>query len=287
MINFNIVNGVLMGVTYLGNETVLNIPGEVKIIKKIKIDQDIKEIIIPSSVEKIELGAFLHGEKINKITLIDNQNFIVKNKLLFDKNKATVYLAERDITGNVELPNTVKIINDHTFNNCAKLTSIRMSDNVKYIGAFAFIGCTKLTSIQLPKVNSLELKESAFENCWSLKKITIPKNVVGFGPCLFFDCHKLEKVEIETEKLELIPFKCFMLCERLLRLDFNNGIKTIEDKAFLGCSNITEMTLPNTVAHLAGDHIFDRDDNLIVFTSSKALKTYCDNHGVICLNDVI
>lgn len=287
MIRFYINNGVLTGAEYYGNETILNIPSEVKIIKKIKIDRVIKEIIIPSSVENIELGAFLHGEKLNKITLIDNNNFIVQNKLLFDKNKTTVYLSERDIAGNVELPNTVEIISDHAFNNCTKLTSVRMNDNVKYIGAFVFIGCTKLTSIQLPKANSYELKESTFENCWSLKKITIPKNVSGFGPCLFFDCRKLEKVEIETTKLEVIPFKCFMLCERLLRLDFNDGIKTIEDNAFLGCTNIAKISLPNTVALLKGDHIFDRDDNLTVFTSSKALKIYCYNHSVICLDDVI
>lgn len=284
MIKFHINDGLLDGVEYLGSETVLDIPSDVKIIKKIKINQNIKEIIIPSSVEKIEIGAFLHGEKINKITLKDNQYFILQHKLLLDRKQTIVYLSERDINGNVVIPNSVKVISDYAFSYCVKLRSIKISDNVDYIGAFAFIGCTKLSNIHLPRVNSLELKESTFENCWSLKNITIPRNVIGFGPSLFFDCRSLEKVQIETEKIKTIPHKCFMLCDKLIRLDFNDGIKRIEDKAFLGCSNIIEIAFPDSVTELVGDQIFDRNYSLTVFTFSSTLLEYCNNHGIPCFN---
>lgn len=285
MIKFNIHDGVLDGVLYLGNETVLEIPTDVKIIKRIKIEQNIKELIIPSSVEKIEVGAFLFGEKLNKITLKDNQYFTLYNKLLCDKKQSIVYLSERDITGNVVIPDTVKVINDYAFSFCKRIASIKINDNVNYIGAFAFTSCAKLSTIQLPKVNSLELKESTFENCWSLKSINIPHNVTAFGQGLFFDCHSLEKVEIKTDKIKIIPSKCFMFCEKLTRLDFNDGLKQIEDKAFLGCSNIVEISFPNTVIEIIGDQVFDRDSNLTVFTSSHILKEYCNNHDIPCLNE--
>lgn len=286
MVKFYICDGVLDGVEYLGNETVLNIPSDVKIIKKAKIDQNIKEIIIPSSVEKIEVGAFLHGEKINKITILDNTSFILQNKLLLDRKQTVVYFSERDIAGSVMIPSTVKVINDYAFYNCKKITSIKISDNVEYIGAFAFTSCTRLSNIQLPKVNSLKLKESTFENCCSLKNIAISHNVTGFGPSLFYDCQNLERVEIESDKILNIPYKCFMHCEKLIRLDFKDGIKQIEDKAFLGCSNIVEISLPNTIIDLIGDQIFERDLNLTVFTSSLVLKDYCNNHDIPCLNNI-
>ena len=287
MIKFHIQSGVLVGVEYFGNEMVLNVPSDVKVIKRIKIEEEIKEIIIPSSVENIEIGAFLHGDKLNKITLLDNQNFIVQNKLLLDRKHTIVYLAERDIAGDVNIPSTVRAISDHCFNNCKKIINVRLNDNIDYIGAFAFAGCRKLSNVQLPTVNSIELEESTFENCWSLKNITIPDNVTGFGPCLFFDCHNLKKIEIKSKKIKTIPYECFMFCEKLIRLDFNDGIKRIEDAAFLGCFDITEISSLNTVTELVGNHIFDRDDKLTVFTSSNAVKEYCNNHGVKWLdNDV-
>ena len=279
MVKFIINNGVLNDVLYLGNETVLTIPSDVKTIKKCKIDLDTKEIVIPSSVEKIEIGAFLHGSKLNKITIINNPNFIVKNKLLLDKEQTIVFLAERDISGNVELPNTVKTINDHAFNNCIRITSIKMSEGVNYIGAFAFIGCTKLSKISLPSINSYELKESTFENCWSLRRITIPHNIVGLGPCLFYDCHNLKEIKIESNHIKTIPAKCFMLCDRLDSLYFYEGVESIDDAAFLGCRLLMEITLPSTVKYL-GLEIFRDDENLTVITSSKPLIDYCEYHGV-------
>ncbi len=286
MVKFDIKNKTLYGAIVSEGETVIDIPIEVEVIKKLYISRDVETIIIPSSVKSIELDAFEYASNLSSIVLDDNFNFVVDGKCLFDKNKTTIYLAERDIYKSVVTPASVRYISSFAFAHCTFIKSIKLNQKIEYIGAFAFIECTSLSKINIPTLNDIDLKEATFEGCYSLKEITIPKNVKSFGKCLFYECDGLERINIETNLISVIPNQCFAYCEALLRLDLNDGIYEIQDNSFLGCKSLKEVTIPNTIK-IIGSDVFLGSPYVTVFCDSNIMINYCRNHRVVLSNSKI
>lgn len=71
----------------------------------------------------------------------------------------------------VELPYTVKVIDDRAFADAVNLKSIVLPDGLEEISHGAFYGCTSLEEITLPDF-LWTLQEDAFENC-AVKEITM------------------------------------------------------------------------------------------------------------------
>ena len=278
MANFTISNGILLGISYSKEEKVLTIPNTVKHIKKALILYSVEKLIIGPSVETIEANAFSEGIVLKEI-VVDNPNFMVKDGCLFDVNQKTLLLAKRDIKGSLILPSTLEAIGDYAFAHCDELREVRINDNVSYIGTRAFFECFNLEKVNLPKNHELGLNGFTFQST-RIKEITIPKNITSLGRMDFYSCEHLKKVMVESAKIKNIPFSCFGYCKKILRIDFNNGVKTIEKAAFSDCPELTEITLPETVATIKGDNVFKNDSKLTVITSSEPLRTYCDSHGI-------
>lgn len=274
MIKYDIKNKVLYGVSSSNDETIIDIPNGVERIKHLNIAKNVEKLIIPSSVNLIDLDAFEYAINLVEIVLVDNDSFILENKCLFDKNKKTIFLAERDVSGRIAIPLQVSNISAHAFAHCSRLTHVKLNQGIKHIGSFAFIECYNLEKINLPSLYDLELKEATFEGCSKLREITIPKNIISFGKCLFYECWGLEKINIETNKVRIIPIQCFAYCETLIRIDFNDGLEEIQDNAFIGCESMTEASFPASVNKI-GSSIFLDDNNLTVFSNSRQLANYC------------
>ncbi|MDE6614363.1 MAG: leucine-rich repeat domain-containing protein [Clostridia bacterium] len=67
----------------------------------------------------------------------------------------------------VEIPSSVKIIDDYAFSSCTNLRNVQISSGVTTFGSFVFSGCTSLTSIVIPK-SVTSIANHAFNNCSSL-----------------------------------------------------------------------------------------------------------------------
>lgn len=279
MIEYDIKNKALYGVSLSDDETIIDIPNGIERIKHLKIAKNIEKLIIPSSVKLIDLDAFEYAINLVEIVLIDNDSFTLEKKCLFDKNKKNLLLAERDISGRITIPLQVSNISAHAFANCSRTTQIKLNKGIKYIGSFAFVECFNLEKINIPSLYDLELKEATFEGCSKLREITIPKNIISFGKCLFNECCRLEKINIETSKIRIIPIQCFAYCESLIRIVFLDGLEEIQDNAFIGCNSMTEATFPSTVNKI-GSSIFLDDNNLTIFSNSWQLANYCTRHKI-------
>lgn len=280
MIEYDVKDKVLYGVSSSNDEKIINIPNDVERIKHLKIAKNIEKLIIPSSVKSIDLDAFEYAINLLKIELIDNDNFIIEKKCLYDNNKKTIYLAERDISGRITIPLQVSNISAHAFAHCSGLTQVKLIQGIKHIGSFAFIECYNLEKINIPSLYDLDLKEATFEGCSKLREITIPKNIISFGKCLFYECWELEKINIETSKIRIIPIQCFAYCESLIRIDFNDGLEEIQENAFIGCESMTEASFPSSVNKI-GSSIFVDDNNLTVFSNSRQLANYCSKYKIM------
>lgn len=84
----------------------------------------------------------------------------------------------------------------------------------------------------------------------SLTEVTIPANVVTIGIYAFLTCEKLQKITFEQGTV----------------------LETIEDYAFYGCKELTEITLPSTLRTL-GEQVFDSCFELKSITLPEGIKT--------------
>lgn len=115
----------------------------------------------------------------------------------------------------IELPSTLRKIDDHAFSGCRNLQSIVIPNSVTELGRSVFDRCISLKEVELPNTITV-IKESAFQGCSNLKSIIIPESV---------------------EKIEMYAFH---LCKNLEFVDFLYPNTVVHENAFLCCSKDIE-----------------------------------------------
>jgi len=97
----------------------------------------------------------------------------------------------------IEIPNTVVLIDKHAFYGCSSLTSVTIPNNVTSIGGYAFSNCTSLISVTIPDgITSIE--ESTFGWCSSLTSVVIPASVTSIGQLAFTYCTSLNSITYKS-----------------------------------------------------------------------------------------
>ena len=182
---------------------------------------------------------------------------------------------------------TVSGIWGAAFEDCIKLTSVKLPSTLKEIDVLSFLGCTELKTISIPaSVNKID--GTAFSYCTSLKSINVdPDNskyvsvdgilysksktsLVSY-PCGLEGTAKfLDTVEsigesafegsiansIEfTSSLKYINDSAFYDCINLQSIKVPEGVVRIGDSAFYGCDNMTLIDLPSTLLYI-GQYVF-------------------------------
>ena len=132
-------------------------------------DQEIKDLVIPNSVDSIHNYAFCRCSGLTSLT-IPNSVTSIGASAFADCDSLTSMVVEsgnttydsRDncnaiiktasntlIAGcqNTIIPNSVTSIGSYAFYGCSSLTSITIPESVMSIGSYAFHGCSSLTSI--------------------------------------------------------------------------------------------------------------------------------------------
>lgn len=160
-----------------------------------------------------------------------------------------------DYTGNIIIPesviysgNTYKVtsINDEAFRLCINLTSITIPYSVTSIGDYAFVDCTSLTSIIIPNSVS-SIGNDAFANtAWYKKQLA---GLVYAGKVVYkYKGTMPENTSINLEEGTLgIAGYAFMGCSGLTSIIIPNSVTRIGDYAFVNCSNLSSITIPNSV----------------------------------------
>ncbi len=163
----------------------------------------------------------------------------------------------------ITIPESVTSIGEYAFCQCNSLASITIPNGVTSIGERAFENCNRLTSINIPK-NVTSIESWTFGNCSSLTSITLPEGVTSIGARAFINCSSLTSIIVEKGNT---VYDSRNSCNAIIESETNTlivgcsntiipeGVTSIGEDAFSGCSNLTTITIPDGVTSI-GDYAF-------------------------------
>ena len=252
-------------------------------------DSQIETITIPSSIKHIGSGAFGNCTNLEAVYITDlaawcNIDFEGGDSETGGANPlgyaGKLYLNGSRITA-LDIPESVTEIKNYAF--CGgKFTSLTIPYTLTSIGKFAFFRCRSLRTAEVSNAeNGCRLRsigESAFHDCYALESINFTKYVTEFCERAFQYCWGLTEIQL-NDNLTHIPSGTFYECHKLTTINFPGNLKTIGDgafqdcgelsgdlilpeglttignQAFGGCSNVEALSLPNTLTTV-GDEAF-------------------------------
>ncbi|MCI8608369.1 MAG: leucine-rich repeat protein [Firmicutes bacterium] len=175
----------------------------------------------------------------------------------------------------VELPVSVVNIEGHAFYGCESLTQITIPASVQNIEYGAFAYTTALKKITLPKSldriqgaaflksgiaevsgfeNVREVGYAAFQGCKNLTSLNISNRLNWVGRYAFMETG-LETAIFPAgtatwDQLRVVPTGLFKNCKNLKNVSIPEGIETISNQAFEGCTALTAFDFPTTLTYL-------------------------------------
>ena len=255
----------------------------------------LEEIVLPSTLESIEYGAFYGCSALEKITFSSENNLKIVNQNAFENC---------DLQDTVDL-SAACVISDYAFAGNKNLKAVTTSDTLLSIGEYAFAGCKKLETVTItaPKVkygpytftdcealtsyyvNAAVLPEGMFYECKALETVTIGPDVNDIGEFAFRDTavktlevaegNKAYKVQsenyiISADEETLVAVAPTVTGEFTAKNCGNAEITAIAGGAFSHNLKLTGVNLPKVTE--LGDYAFGSAESITTLTLGELEK---------------
>ncbi|MBR3764322.1 MAG: leucine-rich repeat protein [Clostridia bacterium] len=190
------------------------------------------------------------------------------------------------------IPTSVQIIGDYALQSCSGLTYLSIPEGVKQIGNFAFRNCTGLAEVYISE--SVErIGTNPFAGCTALKSIRVSdknmhynarrsellmRTLDGFLICCPAGVYRGGTYKL-LETVRKIGSFAFQGCT-MTRIDINPGVQTIANYAFRECSQLTCVSIPETVRRIGTD-AFEHSPRLrLIVPKGSDAHNYARMHGL-------
>ena len=256
--------------------------------------------IIDATTNNEKVSIYTNDYINNKLNIMsDTNNDYYRDVVSFygiphDNTNIICLLNRRDLL----LSNTY--LSETTVKTHAYLAPHVIVEEFKSIGAFK--GFPFLEKIELSKTLT-SLGESTFSDCYTLKNVTLSKNITSFPKEVFYNCPQLNAIDQEdknniykpdntsdtsqdntsqdntSQSMPTEPYIGERAFSKSKLLDFTNfkmnNVVTIGEEAFEFCSGMTNITLPNTITHIAKDAF--KNTKLVTIYIPKSVTSIGDN----------
>ncbi len=149
----------------------------------------------------------------------------------------TLYVDSRDNSpvemDATEKPNTQHMYPWHLDGYGALVTKVEVSDKITAISDYAFHGLQNMTEVKLG-YNVETIGEGAFRDCYGLTTFSTD----------FSNAHS------HLKTIKRVAFAYCLNLSSVILAEESNGLETIGDMAFNGCTALTTITLPATITHI-------------------------------------
>ena len=166
------------------------------------------------------------------------------------------------------------------------IKSVVINDGVKSIGDYAFESCGELISVDIAD-SVARIGNSAFSSCGNLSNIPLSDNLAFIGEDAFKDTRYYNETEnwISYNENNKTIYSVLYIGNHLIELkaeendlfvySIKDGTKTICDKAFYKCNNLTQITIPNSVRNI-GNSSFSECTGLTNLEFPNSVKSIGD-----------
>lgn len=257
----------------------------------------ITSLSLPSSVEKVESGAFWKTSNLKNITFADKGKGLKSLEMYafadcsslesIDLSNASLTEIPKKAFENctslrsVKLPPTVTKIAEDAFSGCRNLEEITgLSDcSITEIGTDAFYGCSKLKSLDFSSATFTALPEKAFSGLRGLTHVTVPKTLTAIGANTFYGCKNLTQVDgISSCNLTSIGQSAFANCVNLQDIDLSGSSFTVlPDAVFKGDTGLVTATMSKTLQEIEKEAFYGCSSMEKIELRDTALTTIGDS----------
>ena len=151
------------------------------------------------------------------------------------------------------------------------ISKVIIEKGVTTIGAYAFYRCSGLTSLTIGE-SVTTIGQNAFYNCSGLTSVTIPNSVTSIGNYAFYGCTGLVSVYYTDNLVQWCGIKfgswwvetgwtLYINNVKVTDLLIPEGVTSIGQYAFYGCSGLTSVTIGESVTTI-GERAFNECSRL-------------------------
>ena len=239
--------------------------------------QNLEEIVLPSTMKKINLNSFAHCPKLKTVNFPEGLTEIgdfafygAENLQAIDLPSTLESLGEASfyccyLVDTITVPEKVKSIPKDCFAGCNNLKNLTLSEGLENIGFQAFFACG-FEEVTIP--DSVEtMEENAFIDCHNLQYVHFSENskLTSIGSAAFNNCFALKSFAMPNSVTEL-KSAVFSQCFDLSEVKLSKNITTIETGAFISCVGLTKLYIPTSLKTVEKFAFQDMDNlNTIIY----------------------
>ena len=209
---------------------------------------NLKEVIIPSTVRKLENNPF---SGCSKLEVINKSYYInIINKVIYNRFKSSVLGCINSIEADELVLEPVKSIGRNSFWNCKGIKKIVLPATLKQIGYNPFVGCSNIhfeshsdeyvvdNDILFDKNKNKIVCYPAWK---AIGEVYIPESVIALERGSFSGCDKM--TDINLHNVNVISKSCFTNCSSLKSVYCSDLIKYIGEWAFAYCTALKTISI--------------------------------------------
>lgn len=209
---------------------------------------NLKKVIIPSSIIKLENNPFSGCTKINLVNKSDYYH--IDDSVIYDKDYSSVIGCLNSINTDCLVLKDVKRICRNSFWNCKGIRKIVLPKTLESIGYNPFVSCSNIefesnSENYMVYDNALYTADKSKLVCYPAKyaigDIYLPDEVITLERGAFSGCDRMTNIHLHN--VSIISKTCFTNCNSLEKVYCSDLVTYIGEWAFAHCTNLKEVSV--------------------------------------------